>query len=232
MMEPRVAIVMYLNNDREAALERFDVSNGNLVNPRRLTQDNMRDVYEALESSNVQTGFQGVLPMRTLSMTRNSLTFALPAQFHTFLLDTNDKGVKPQKVWCPPIVFHYQWVGHHTVHVFLCRQKELDSDKGPTLWPAPFMNTDHRGNVCIGDTMDRVKFGVSPVAMAHHVTRCFLMGTFNEWRDDDVIRMMKVMTSAAKDRTTRTNFWRHASTLQWQRARKPLTLSQLGNVNT
>lgn len=232
MMEPRMAIVLYMNGSKEAVLEKFDIdsSTGNLVNPARLTEENTRELSNALVTDGVQGMMSGTMPPYTLRVTRTSIAFGIPRGKRTLLLDTNDGKPKKQDVWMPDMVLSYRWTSFHNLDVFWTRslEKAMAEPYVQHLWPAPTPNTDEVGNVCLGNTMDKVKFGISAFKMASDVIRCFMHGTFNEWRSEETIAMMKVMTAAAKNPKIASNFWRHPSTLEWQNARKPVSVDNLG----
>lgn len=237
-MEPRIALalVMYKNQSQSGWLERFDVApNGMLVNPQRVTAATTSDLLDALSQAENREGFNGVLPPWTFRMTNNSIVFGIERGLHAIALEDNKGKVKRVQVWMPDTVFSYKWTGFHDVDVFWTRSLMEVMMQIPTaqlLIPAPLPNTDLSGNLCLGDTMDKVKFGCPPTKMAEQIVHCLLNGSFNEWRDGFASDMIKVMMAAADHEPTRRNFWRHKSTLAWQKGTKATSLELLPKRNT
>lgn len=189
-MRPVTAIVLSENSTRTAkCVTAFDIQAGQLVNPRPVDDKAIDQLTKPLiKKRSKPKHFSGLIPPRTISVEPTSMIFWIPEGEHTVFF--GDKVDNKVLLWLPPLLFEYTGPHHRVmVHWMLGSEEALREGKN-ILLPAPMPNISG-GNLCLGSSMDKVKFTPNIALMQKGVVDSFFNSSFNEWRDKFTGPIMK-----------------------------------------
>jgi hypothetical protein len=202
-LKANTALVLYQGNGRNRVIVFTIGKNGLLSNPAHPTVQLIKDLHEAIrkEMPTVErVSFRGRPDRRILAMGGNQLLWIRPAQVTKILVGER----KRVKLYLPTMVLRYQFqyddeeVDHWLHTWFLFNQHDMDAKwHEPILCPAPFMNTDPYGDVCIGTAFDDLQLDPDPNIMVDRIEKAHFAAEFNEWRDEKNIPLYKQMLAAA-----------------------------------
>lgn len=179
----------------------WDVHEGNLVNPRPISNALIKDLYHIVKPFRPEEkAFSGPVPQGTLWMDKTAMAFFRPARTVRFLMEkAKDKKAAETIAFMPASVIAYKGPEHEIMILWSKGSFDDVASGTSVLMGAELPNMDENGTLCLGSAMMNVRFRESIASMQKHCWNAIVNSEFNEWRREETSACMKLMTEAAND---------------------------------
>lgn len=221
-MKPVLALVLQSSEEgTNPVVEVWDIQKGLLCNPRPPASDDLKAIAKACVGDKHNTSLNGYIPPGTIYVNDKTMLFMHPAERTTIFLESK-KGTEEIELFLPRTLFLYTGPLHN-VSAYWTRSTDAQVLGGTFKaigCPLPNINKD--GGVCMGSALRDKPYTSKMDDMQNAVIEGFLRSTFNEWRHEDIAKVIPILQEPGM---TERKFWKKAwPLLKW---RKELTINQL-----
>lgn len=210
-MVPVHALVHSQNKRGISAFEIWGVRGNLLVNPRKASPQSLKELSVILRKKQEKTiAFRGLVPPGTLMVSDTTMAFFVPAGEHELFIGGTHGSDKVRKVkaWIPAMVMKYTWKNeNHDVDVYWSSGSMEQVFDGQKCLTGAVMPNISSGQLCLGSSMDKVKFDEEIGVMQKAVLHSFFYSSFNEWRTAETGKIMDHCIDCVGKLVFQTRFW-------------------------
>lgn len=229
--QPVAAFVLFRTGEHqgytEKTIEKYLITGDLLHSPAYVSKEDMEELAEIVERTTDVASFRGLVNERILYVGGAKMAFFSPGGPRLMYIH-KVKSTETRMVMIPNGVFVYEGPYHKLSFYWCLGSMEQLRANEPCLLPAPMPNVNG-GDVCLGDTMQNIKFTEDPVDMAEKVEQCFYAGSFNNWTQipGSPLNALEVKVSEPYNAE---KFLSHELIKKWQKGRKMLTLQKIVGI--